>query len=44
MRDVKAGAYVSGLELATLAGRSPIMFNQGQANPYGHVQVSVPIW
>lgn len=35
------GAFVSGLEMATLAGRSPIMFNQGQANPYGHVQFEI---
>jgi len=35
------GALVSGLEMATLAGRSPIMFNQGQANPYGHVQFEI---
>ena len=34
-------AFVSGLEMATLAGRSPIMFNEGQANPYGHVQFEI---
>jgi len=35
------GAFVSGLEMATLAGRSPIMFNEGQANPYCHAQFEI---
>eukprot|EP00960_Hanusia_phi_P056526 763303-Hanusia_phi.AAC.11 len=35
------GAYVSGLELAGHVGRSPIMFNEGQANPHGRVQHEV---
>lgn len=32
------GAYASGIELGARVGRSPIMLNEGQSNPYGAVQ------
>ncbi|EKX51158.1 hypothetical protein GUITHDRAFT_103078 [Guillardia theta CCMP2712] len=35
------GALVSGYELAGHVGRSPIMYNEGHANPHGRVQHEV---